>query len=69
LILTENFSDLNSQIVSKLFNNYFVNVADNLAKKIPKPNTKYQDYLKILMNIAYTSMKPPLMKLKKSSVN
>jgi hypothetical protein len=32
--------------VSKLFNNYFVNVADNLAKKIPKPNTKYQDYLK-----------------------
>ena len=34
------------KIVSKLFNNYFVNVADNLAKKIPKPNTKYQDYLK-----------------------
>ena len=29
------------KIVSKLFNNYFVNVADNLAKKIPKPNTKY----------------------------
>lgn len=23
-----------------------VNVADNLAKKIPKPNTKYQDYLR-----------------------
>ena len=34
------------KVVSKLFNNYFVNVADNLAKKIPKPNTKYQDYLK-----------------------
>ena len=34
------------KIVSKLFNNYFINVADNLAKKIPKPNTKYQDYLK-----------------------
>ena len=32
--------------VSKLFNNYFINVADNLAKKIPKPSTKYQDYLK-----------------------
>ena len=27
-------------------NNYFVNVAENLAKKIPKPNTKFQDYLK-----------------------
>ena len=34
------------KIVSKLFNNYFVNVADNLSRKIPKPNTKYQDYLK-----------------------
>ena len=34
------------KIVSKLFNNYFVNVADKLAKKIPKPNTKFQDYLK-----------------------
>ena len=34
------------KVVSKLFNDYFVNVADNLAKKIPKPTTKYQDYLK-----------------------
>ena len=34
------------KIVSKLFNNYFVNVADSLSRKIPKPNTKYQDYLK-----------------------
>ena len=34
------------KVVSKLFNKYFVNVADDLAKKIPKPTTKYQDYLK-----------------------
>ena len=34
------------KVVSKLFNSYFINVADNLAKKIPKPNSKYQDYLK-----------------------
>ena len=34
------------KMVSKLFNNYFVNVADKLAAKIPKPNTKFQDYLK-----------------------
>ena len=27
-------------------NDYFINVADNLAQKIPKPNTKYQDFLK-----------------------
>ena len=27
-------------------NKYFVNVAENLAQKIPKPNTKFQDYLK-----------------------
>ena len=31
--------------VSKMFNNYFINVADKLAEKIPKPNTKFQDYL------------------------
>ena len=27
-------------------NDYVINVADNLAQKIPKPNTKYQDFLK-----------------------
>ena len=32
--------------VSKMFNNYYVNVAGNLDKKIPKPRTKFQDYLK-----------------------
>ena len=32
--------------VSKMFNNYFINVADKLATTIPKPNTKFQDYLK-----------------------
>jgi hypothetical protein len=31
-------------VVDKM-NNYFINVAENLAEKIPKPNTKYQDYL------------------------
>ena len=34
------------KIVVDKFNQYFVKVADNLASKIPKPNTKYQDYLK-----------------------
>ena len=32
--------------VVNAMNNYFINVADNLAKKIPKPNNKYQDFLK-----------------------
>ena len=32
--------------VSKMFNNYYINVAGNLDKKIPKPRTKFQDYLK-----------------------
>ena len=32
-------------VVNKM-NNYFINVADNLAQKIPKHNTKYQDFLK-----------------------
>ena len=34
------------KIVVDKFNQYFVKVADNLASKIPKPNTKYQDFLK-----------------------
>ena len=33
-------------IVVDRMNHYFINVADNLAQKIPKPNTKYQDFLK-----------------------
>ena len=32
-------------VVDKM-NQYFINVADNLARKIPKPNTKFQDFLK-----------------------
>ena len=32
--------------ISNTFNQYFVNVADNLSKKIPLTNNKYQDYLK-----------------------
>ena len=38
------FTDQN--VVVNKMNEYFINVADNLAQKIPKPNTKYQDYLK-----------------------
>jgi hypothetical protein len=38
------FTDQNT-VVNKM-NNYFINVAENLAQKIPKPNSKYQDYLK-----------------------
>ena len=34
------------KIVADKMNHYFVNVADKLAEKIPKPNTKFQDYLK-----------------------
>ena len=34
------------KIVVDIMNHYVINVADNLAQKIPKPNTKFQDYLK-----------------------
>ena len=34
------------KIVVEKMNDYFINVAENLAKKIPKPSTKFQDYLK-----------------------
>ena len=32
--------------IANSFNQYFVNVADNLANKIPNKNTTFQDYLK-----------------------
>ena len=32
--------------VADCMNDYFINVADKLSQKIPKPNTKFQDYLK-----------------------
>ena len=34
------------KIVVDKMNNYFTNVADDLARKIPKPNSKFQDFLK-----------------------
>ena len=36
----------NQKVVADKLNDFFINVADNLAKKIPKPNSKFQDYLK-----------------------
>ena len=52
LNVSDIFLNINGQVVTDQktvvdkFNQYFVKVADNLASKIPKPNTKYQDYLK-----------------------
>ncbi len=37
------FTDQN--IVVDKMNKYFINVADNLAKEIPQPNSNFQDYL------------------------
>ena len=34
------------KIVVDKFNHYYTNVADSLAQKIPKPNSKFQDFLK-----------------------
>ena len=34
------------KVVVNQMNNYYINVADNLAKKIPTPSTKFQDFLK-----------------------
>ena len=38
------FTDQN--IVVDKMNNYFINVAEKLAEKIPKPDSEFQDYLK-----------------------
>ena len=32
--------------IANNFNQYFINVADSLSKKIPQINNQYQDYLK-----------------------
>ena len=34
------------KLLANKFNNFFINVAENLSKKIKKPNTEYQDHLK-----------------------
>ena len=34
------------KIVVDKFNHYYINVAGSLAQKIPKPNSKFQDFLK-----------------------
>ena len=36
----------NQKVVSNKFNNYFVNVAHDLLRKLCEPNNKFQDYLK-----------------------
>ena len=47
IYLNINDSMLTDQkLVANKFNNYFVNVAGKLAKKIPKQNNKFQDFLK-----------------------
>ena len=53
------------KIVSKLFNNYFVNVADNLAKKYPNQILNFKITSKTQMNTAYIFTRLPQMKLKK----
>jgi len=50
--IAEIFLNVNGKLVTNQkdvctnLNRYFVNVADALSKKIPKPNTIFQDYLK-----------------------
>ena len=50
--ISEIFLNINGKLVTDQkivvdsMNHYFINVADNLAQKIPKPNSKYQDFLK-----------------------
>lgn len=47
IFLTDNSATIVDQkIVANKFNDYFINVAQNLASKLGEANTKYQDYLK-----------------------
>lgn len=46
IFLDDNGIITDSKMVANKFNQYFINVADKLSKKIIKKNTKFQDYLK-----------------------
>ena len=46
IYLEENGLISDSAQIANKFNNYFLNVADNLRAKIPNKSNKYQDYLK-----------------------
>ena len=48
IFLNDNGNILTDQKkVANKFNLFYKNVASNLVEKLPKPNTKFQDYLKI----------------------
>ena len=49
--------------VSKMFNNYYINVAGNLEKKFPNPRPNSKTILEILMSIVSTSKKQHQLKL------
>ena len=46
IFLEENGLISDPKKVANKFNNYFLNVAEGLCEKIPKNNTRFQDYLK-----------------------
>ena len=47
LFLNENGNMITDpKLLANKFNNFFINVAENLSKKNKKTNTEYQDYLK-----------------------
>ena len=46
IFLNDNGLVTDQRQVANKFNNYFINVAENLSSKIPNKNTKFQDYLK-----------------------
>ena len=44
--MNDNGLTTNRRKVANIFNQYFINVAENLSNKIKNKNTKFQDYLK-----------------------
>ena len=45
IVINENGTiTCNQKVVSNKFNNYFVNVAENLLRELGEPNNKFQEY-------------------------
>ena len=44
--MIDNILTSDKKKIANAFNKYFTNVANDLCKKIPKTNNKFQDYLK-----------------------
>ena len=62
IFLNDNGLTTNQRKVANIFNQYFINVAENLRNKITNTNTKFQDYFYKKTNLVFFQKKQHQMK-------